>query len=66
LGKKVVDAAVANKSLKVTEKDPDLSEMKKFLNRKRKKNFKTLLGDALINTKYLQLNLEQIKDLVQD
>jgi coenzyme F420-reducing hydrogenase beta subunit len=66
LGKKVVDAATANNSLKITDKDPDLSEMKKFLNRKRKKNFKTLLGESLINAKYLQLNLEQIKDLVQE
>ncbi len=65
LGKKVVDAAIANKSLTVTEKNPDLSEMKKFLNKKRKKNFRTLIGDAIINTKYLQLNLEQLKDLIE-
>jgi coenzyme F420-reducing hydrogenase beta subunit len=66
LGQKVVDAAVNNKSLKITEKNPDLSEMKKFLNRKRKKNFKTLIGDSLINAQYLQLNLEELKDLVEE
>ncbi|TXT67356.1 MAG: F(420)H(2) dehydrogenase subunit F [Promethearchaeota archaeon] len=62
LGQKVVDAAIASKSLKVTEKNPDLAEMKKFLNRKRKKNFKTLLGDILVNARYLQLDLEQLKE----
>ncbi|TFF85095.1 MAG: hypothetical protein EU518_01695 [Promethearchaeota archaeon] len=62
LGQKVIDAAIKNKLIKVTEKNPDLSEMKKFLNKKRKKNFKTLIGDSVIAAKYLELNLEQLKE----
>jgi len=66
LGEKVVEAAKKSKLLEVTEKNPDLSEMKKFLNKKRKKNFKTLLGDSIIAAKYLELNLEELQELLKE
>lgn len=66
LGQKVVEAAKKKKLIKVTEKNPDLSEMKKFLNRKRQKNFKTLIGDSLITAKYLELNLEELRDILEE
>ena len=66
LGQKVIDAAIKNKLLKITEKNPNLSEMKKFLNKKRKKNFKTLIGDSVIAAKYLELNLEQLKGYFEE
>jgi len=66
LGQKVIDAAIKNKLIKITEKNPNLSEMKKFLNKKRKKNFKTLIGDSVIAAKYLELNLEQLKGYFEE
>ncbi|MBD3195085.1 MAG: hypothetical protein GF317_08530 [Candidatus Lokiarchaeota archaeon] len=66
LGKKVVDAAIKKKLLEVTEKEPDLSEMKKFLNKKRKKNFRTLIGDTLISAEYLQLGLEELREILKE
>ena len=55
VGQKVVDGAVKKKLLEITNDNPDLTEMKKFINKKRKKNFKTLIGDSLIKAKYLEL-----------
>lgn len=66
VGQKVVDAAVSAGLIKVSNKSPDLAEMKKFLNRKRKKNFKTLLGKKLISASYLDLNVDELKDLLED
>lgn len=66
LGQKVVDAAIDKKLIKVTEKNPDLSEMKKFLNRKRKKNFKTMIGESLVDAGYLKLDIEELKELVEE
>ena len=65
-GQKVVDTAVNNKLIEITDPNPDLSEMKRFLNKKRKKNFLTLLGKGLINAKYLNLNVDELKDILQD
>jgi len=65
VGQKVVDHAIQKKYLEVTNKEPDLSEMKKFLNNKRKKNFKTLMGRDLITAKYLKLNFDEFKDLLE-
>jgi coenzyme F420-reducing hydrogenase beta subunit len=65
VGQKVVDHAIQKKYLEITSKEPDLSEMKKFLNNKRKKNFKTLLGRDLITAKYLKLNFDEFKDLLE-
>ncbi len=62
VGQKVVDTAVNKKLLEVTNPNPDLSEMKKFLNKKRRKNFLTLLGKGLIDAKYLNLNVDELKD----
>ena len=64
VGQKVVDAAIKKKLIEVTSKEPDLSEMKKFLNKKRKKNFRTLLGKDNINAKYLQIDVDELKDLL--
>jgi coenzyme F420-reducing hydrogenase beta subunit len=66
LGQEVVDHAVKEKLIEITDEDPDLSEMKKFLNKKRKKNFKTLLGERLVSARYLDLNYEELKDLLQE
>ena len=66
IGQKVVDAAVEMGLIDITNKNPDLSEMKRFINKKRKKNFKTLLGKDLITAKYLKLNAEEIKELLED
>ncbi len=66
LGQKVVDAAIDKKLIKVTNKNPDLAEMKKFLNRKRKKNFKTLIGAGLVHAGYLKLNFEELKEYVEE
>ncbi|TFF87730.1 MAG: hypothetical protein EU550_02720 [Promethearchaeota archaeon] len=66
LGQKVVDAAIDQKLITVTEKNPDLAEMKKFLNRKRQKNFRTLIGDSLIKTGYLELGVEELQEFVGD
>ena len=65
-GQKVVDTAVNNKLIEITDPNPDLSEMKRFLNKKRNKNFLTLLGKGLINAKYLNLNVDELKDILQD
>lgn len=65
IGQKVVDHAVKKKYLEITNKEPDLSEMKKFLNNKRKKNFKTLMGTDLITARYLKLNFNEFKDLLE-
>ena len=65
VGQKVVDHAIKKKYLEITNKEPDLSEMKKFLNNKRKKNFKTLMGRDLITAKYLELNIDEFKDLLE-
>ena len=66
LGKKVVDAAIKKKLIEVTNKTPDLAEMKKFINKKRKKNFKNLIGSSLIKAKYLELTGEEIKELLEE
>ena len=65
-GQEVVDTAVKNKLLEITNPNPDLSEMKKFINKKRKKNFLTLLGKGLVKTKYLNLNIDELKDILED
>jgi coenzyme F420-reducing hydrogenase beta subunit len=44
VGQKVLDHAVKKKYLEITDKEPDLSKMKTFLNKKRKKNFLNLIG----------------------
>ncbi len=66
IGQKVLDAAKKQKLIEVTNANPDLSEMKKFLNKKRKKNFKTLLGTDLVKAKYLDLNIDELKDILED
>lgn len=66
VGQKVVDAAVKKGLLTVTNKSPDLTEMKKFLNKKRKKNLLTLLGKDLVTAKYLKLNVDELKDLLSE
>ncbi|MGV9198604.1 MAG: Coenzyme F420 hydrogenase/dehydrogenase, beta subunit C-terminal domain, partial [Promethearchaeia archaeon] len=66
LGQKLLDAAVDEGLLEVTDKSPDLSEMKKFINRKRKKNFENLIGSALISAGYLKLNLDETKELLRE
>ncbi|MFX1498353.1 MAG: Coenzyme F420 hydrogenase/dehydrogenase, beta subunit C-terminal domain [Promethearchaeota archaeon] len=65
VGQKVLDTAIKKKLIEVTNKEPDLSEMKKFLNNKRKKNLKTLIGKDLITARYLKLNLDEFKDLLE-
>jgi len=65
VGQKVVDTAVKNKMLEITNKEPDLSEMKRFLNKKRKKNFINLIGRDLLTAKYLKLNIDELKDLLE-
>jgi coenzyme F420-reducing hydrogenase beta subunit len=65
VGQKVVDHAIKKKLIEVTNKEPDLSEMKKFINKKRKKNFLNLLGRELITAKYLHLNIDEFKDLLE-
>ncbi|MHA1507710.1 MAG: Coenzyme F420 hydrogenase/dehydrogenase, beta subunit C-terminal domain, partial [Promethearchaeota archaeon] len=65
IGQKVVDHAIKNKLIEITSKEPDLSEMKKFLNKKRRKNFLNLLGKDLITAKYLQLNVDEFKDILE-
>ena len=65
IGQKVVDAA-KEKLLEVTNANPDLSKMKEFINKKRKKNFKTLMGKDLLSAKYLKLTVDEIKELLED
>jgi len=66
VGQKVVNTAEEKKLIEITNPNPDLSEMKKFINKKRKKNFKTLLGKDLITAKYLNLNIDELKDILKD
>jgi coenzyme F420-reducing hydrogenase beta subunit len=66
VGQKIVDVAVKKKLIEITDPNPDLSEMKKFLNKKRKKNFLTLLGKNLITAKYLNLNIDELKDILEE
>jgi coenzyme F420-reducing hydrogenase beta subunit len=66
IGQQVIEAAKKMKLIEITNANPDLSEMKKFINKKRKKNFKTLLGNDLITAKYLELNAEEIRELLED
>ena len=66
VGQKVVDAAQDMKLIQITDKNPDLGEMKKFINKKRKKNFKTLLGSSLVDAGYLKLNVDELKDLLEE
>ena len=66
VGMKVLEAAKKMKLLEVTNPNPDLSEMKKFLNKKRKKNFKTLLGTSLVKAKYLDLSIDELKDILEE
>jgi coenzyme F420-reducing hydrogenase beta subunit len=56
IGQQVVDAA----------KDMKLIEMKKFINKKRKKNFKNLMGKDLVTAKYLNLNIEEIREHLEE
>ena len=65
VGQKVVDHAIMEKILEVTDKEPDLSKMKNFLNKKRKKNFINLVGKDLLTAKYLQLNIDEFKDILE-
>ena len=65
IGQKVVNAAKELKLIEITNPAPDLSEMKKFINKKRKKNFMTLLGKDLVTAKYLKLNIDEFKDLLE-
>jgi coenzyme F420-reducing hydrogenase beta subunit len=64
LGQKVVDYAIKEKLIEITSKEPDLSEMKKFLNKKRRKNFINLFGKDLITAKYLKLNIDEFRDIL--
>jgi len=65
VGQKVVDHAINKKYLEVTNNHPDLTKMKEFVDKKRKKNFLTLIGKDKIEAKYLKLTVEQLKDLLQ-
>jgi len=65
VGQKVVDYAIKNKLIEVTNEQPDLSKMKEFLNKKRKKNILKLLGKDLITAKYLKLTVDEFKDLIE-
>jgi coenzyme F420-reducing hydrogenase beta subunit len=64
VGQKVLDHAVKKKYLEITNKEPDLSKMKTFLNKKRKKNFLNLRGKDNIKARYLELNVDELKDLL--
>ena len=66
VGQQVVNAAKDMKLIEVTNANPDLSEMKKFINKKRKKNFKNLMGKDLVTAKYLNLNIEEVRELLED
>ena len=66
IGQKLVDTAVKNKLIEIIDPNPDLSEMKRFLNKKRKKNFLNLLGKDLITAKYLNLNVDELKDVLEE
>jgi len=64
VGQKVIDHALKQKYLEITVKEPDLSGMKNFIDKKRKKNFKTLIGKDNIKAKYLEMNIDELKDLL--
>jgi len=66
IGQQVLNAAKDMKLIEVTNANPDLSEMKKFINKKRKKNFRNLMGKDLVTAKYLNLNIEEIRELLED
>ncbi len=66
IGMKVIEAAKKMKLIEITNDSPDLSEMKKFLNKKRKKNFRTLLGTSLVKAKYLSLSVDELKDIIEE
>ena len=66
IGQKVVDAAKEMNLIEITNDKPDLSEMKKFLTKKRRKNFLNLLGNDLVSAKYLKLSVDEIKDHLQE
>jgi coenzyme F420-reducing hydrogenase beta subunit len=65
VGQKVLDYGVKKKLIQITNSKPDLSEMKKFLDKKRKKNFLNLIGRDLITAKYLKLNIDELKDVIE-
>ena len=66
IGQKVVDAAKEMNLIEISNANPDLSEMKKFLYKKRRKNFLNLLGSDLVSAKYLKLSVDEIKDHLQE
>jgi coenzyme F420-reducing hydrogenase beta subunit len=66
VGQNVVNAAKEKGLLEVTNTSPDLSEMRKYLNRKRKRNFKTLNSRNLISADYLVLNFDELKDFLEE
>lgn len=65
VGQKVIDHALKQKYIEITVKEPNLSEMKNFINKKKRKNFKNLIGKDNITAKYLQLNVDELKDLLE-
>jgi coenzyme F420-reducing hydrogenase beta subunit len=65
VGQKEIEQAVKGKLIDITNKEPDLSEMKKFLNKKKRKNFLNLLGRDLVTAKYLKLNVDELKDILE-
>ncbi|MHA1193416.1 MAG: Coenzyme F420 hydrogenase/dehydrogenase, beta subunit C-terminal domain [Promethearchaeota archaeon] len=65
VGQKVIDHAIKQKYIEITVKEPDLSEMKKFINKKKRKNFRNLIGKDSITAKYLELNIDELKDLLE-
>ena len=66
VGQDLVDTSVGMGLLEITDSKPDLTEMKKFLNRKRKKNFITILGKKLIAADYLRLTVKEIKEILAE
>ncbi len=66
IGQKLVDASKEMNLIEVTNSNPNLQEMKKFLYKKKKKNFLNLMGRDLITAKYLNINVEEIKDFLQE
>ncbi|MFO8019090.1 MAG: Coenzyme F420 hydrogenase/dehydrogenase, beta subunit C-terminal domain [Promethearchaeia archaeon] len=66
VGQELLDTAIDEGLLKITDKSPDLSEMKEFINRKRRKNFESLIGSGLISAGYLKLNLNEVQELLRE
>ena len=66
IGQRLVDAAKEMNLIEISNTNPDLSKMKEFINKKRKKNFKNLMGRDLVSAKYLKLNTEEIRELLED